>query len=53
MKEPSKHEVMGYVADMAEQLAAMCSQHDRLVSSILRGAAQIARNPKKSERKRR
>jgi len=43
MQLPSKDEVLRYVAAMAEELAAMCSKHDRFLSAILRGAARFAR----------
>jgi hypothetical protein len=44
MKEPSKPEVMGYVAEMAEQLAALCRERDEPVSAILSAVAALVRD---------
>jgi len=45
MQAASKEEVLRNVAEMAEQLATMCQEHDRFLSAALRGAAQMARQP--------
>jgi len=45
MQEPSKQEVMEYVADMAEQLAAICRAHDPHLAAVLRVTAKWAREP--------
>lgn len=44
MKEPTKEDVLSYVADVAEQLAAMSTPHDGVVAAILRVAAKAARD---------
>ena len=44
MKKPSKHEVMGYIAEMADQLAALCRRLDKPLSVVLEGVAQLARD---------
>jgi hypothetical protein len=51
MRRPSKHEVLDYVADIAGQLAEMCEKHDQGVSAVLRYAAHLAKDHKKSKRK--
>jgi hypothetical protein len=50
MKKPSKSEVMGYIADVANQLASMSEKHDRSLAAILRCAAELARNGGKPKR---
>jgi len=45
MTKPSKAEILDYVADMSEQLAAMCCEHDWFVSALLRYASRLARRP--------
>jgi|GEM_PF-4482250 len=45
MNEPSKAEILAYVAEMAMQLAAMCEIHDRVVAALLRVAARAALAP--------
>lgn len=44
MEEPTDEEVIDYVADMADQLAAMCGTHYHVVAVLLRGAAKAARD---------
>jgi hypothetical protein len=44
MKEPTKDEVLRYVADMADQLAAMCKEHDAPTEAHLRKASAAARD---------
>lgn len=52
MQTPSKDEVLNYVAEIAEQLAAMCRGHDRFLSAVLIGAAMIARKRDQPEQTR-
>lgn len=42
MQEPTKEEVIDYVADMAEQLAVLSEEHIPPVAVMLRNAAKLA-----------
>jgi hypothetical protein len=43
MEEPTKDDTLRYVADMADQLAVMCKEHDPPTEGHLRKASAAAR----------
>lgn len=48
MQEPSKQEIADYVAEVADQLAAMCRRDFPTVAKLLEIAAELTRGVQKA-----
>lgn len=49
MQEPTETQKIEYIADMADQLAALCRDNYPLTATMLRAAARTARAEDKPE----